>query len=148
MVVPAFGWSAGDIVQSIRIIIKICDAFKESGHASTKYTDSTAFLQGFQSTLSLIKDYTDDSSTAKYTTAIEEQVKLIDAPYSQFEKHMLKFYPALGASSTQSGIRKAPKKIRWALKELSDISGEVAQLKNAVSGPIVLIGPLLQLQSL
>lgn len=148
MVAPVFGWSAGDIVQSIKIINKICDAFKESGHASTKYAESTAFLQGFKLILSHIKDYTNDSSTAKYTEAINEQVKLIDASYSHFEKHMLKFYPALGATSTQSGIQKAPKRIKWALKELSDVFGKVSELKKAVADPIVLIGPLLQLQSL
>ena len=148
MVAPLFGWSAGDIVQSIKIINKICDAFKESGHASIKYAESTAFLEGFKSILSHIKDYTNDSPAAKYTEAINEQVKLIDASYSQFEKHILKFYPALGTSSTQSEIRKAPKRIKWALKELSDVSGKVAELKKAVADPVVLIGPLLQLQSL
>lgn len=148
MVVPAFGWSAGDILNSIIIITKICEAFRENGGAASKYAETTSFLEGFKATLSLIKDYTIGSSNAKYTTTINEQIKLIDAPYCQFEMHMLKFCPALGADSTQTEFRKIPKKITWAVKELSEVSGKVASLKKDIAEPLVLVGALLHLQSL
>lgn len=148
MMVLAFGWSAGDIVHSIIIITKICEAFRENSGAASKYAETTAFLDGFKTTLSLIKDYTITSSNAKNTTAINEQIKLIDAPYCRFEFHMLKFYPALGVNSTQTKLRKIPRKIIWAVKELSEISDKVGGLKKDIAEPLLLVGTLLHLQSL
>ena len=148
MVVPAFGWSAGDIVASIKIIVEVSKAFKDAGGASSQFAETTAFLDAFEATLRRIKDYTNDNADAKYTDSIVEQVKLIDGPYSKFEKYMLGFCPALGENSAQSAVQKAPKKIRWALKELSDVSGEVAKLKRAVADPILFVSPLLLLQAL
>lgn len=52
MVNIAFGWSAGDIISSIHIIIKVCEAFKEAGGAASRYEESTTFLEGFKVTLS------------------------------------------------------------------------------------------------
>ena len=148
MVAPAFRWSGSDIVVSINIIIKISEAFKKSGGASSQFAESTAFLDTFEATLQRIKDYTNENANAKYTDSITEQVKLIDGPYHKFEKYMLDFCPALGETSTQSTVRKAPRKIRWALKELSEVSGEIAKLKKAITDPMLFIGPLLLLQTL
>lgn len=138
----------GDIVTSIKIIIRISEAFKEASGAVSQFAETTAFLDAFESTLRRIKEYTNENCNAKYTDSIIEQVKLIDGPYSKFEKYMLDFCPALGEASTQSTVRKAPKKIKWALRELSDVSGEVAKLKKAVTDPMLFIGPLLLLQAL
>lgn len=148
MVAPALGWSAGEIVTSIKIIIRISKAFKEAGGAVSQFAETTAFLAAFEATLRHIKEYADENPNAKYTEAIIEHVKVIDGLYSKFEKYMLDFCPALGEASTQSSVRKAPKKIKWAVKELSDVSGEVGKLKRAVIDPILFIGPLLLLQSL
>ena len=148
MVVPAFGWSAGDIAVSIKIITKISKAFKDAGGARSQFAETTAFLDAFEATLRRVKDYIYNNADAKYTDSIVEQVKLIDGPYSQFEQFTLGFDPALGENSTQSAVRKAPRKIGWALKELSDVSGEVAKLKKAIPDPVVFIGPLLLLQTL
>lgn len=135
-------------MQSIIIITKICEAFRENGGATSKYAEATSFLEGFKSTLGLIKDYTIRSSNGKYTTAINEQIKLIDAPYCRFELHMLKFCPVLGANSPQTTFRTIPMKIVWAVKELSEVSGKVARLKKDVAEPLTLVGTLMQLQSL
>lgn len=145
---PVFGWSAGDIVQSIIVITKICEAFRENSGAASKYAETTSFLEGFKSTLSLIRDYTISSSNAKYTTAINDAIKLIDAPYCGFELHMVKFYPALAANSTQKSVRKISRKVIWAVKELSEVSSKVAGLKKDTAEPLLLVGTLLQLQSL
>ena len=146
MMAPAFGWSAGDIVQSIVIITKICKAFQENGGAASKYAEATAFLECLKSTLILIKDYA--GSNAKYTSAMNEQIKLAAAPYSRFESHMLKYYPVLGANSTQTRFQKIPRKFVWAVKELSEVSGKVAELKKEIAEPFILVGILLQLHSL
>ena len=143
-----FGWSAGDLVNSIRIIIKICEAFKEAGGATSRYEESTAFLEGFKVTLSKLDAYTRRNPSSENAAEIAQQLKLIDAPYCRFEKFMLDFQPALDPTSTYGSIRKAPKKVKWAVKELSTVSGKVAELKKEVCDPLILIESLMQLQSL
>lgn len=148
MVTPMFGWSAGDVVVSIRIIIKICEAFNEAGGSTSRYAESTAFLEGFKVTLSKLDAYIRRNPNSEYTAEITQQLKLIDAPYCRFEKFMLDFQPALGTNSNYGRVRKAPGKMKWALKELSAVSGKVAELKKEVCDPLVLVDNLMQLQSL
>ena len=148
MFTPLFGWSAGDVVQSIKIIIKIVEAFKETGGAATKFAETTAFLDHFNTTLNRIKEYASDNTQAKYSATIVDQIKLIDNPYCTFEKYMLEFEPALGEVPTEGRQKKAKKKIKWAMKELSEVSGKVAELKKAVTEPLVFVGQLLLLQTL
>ena len=61
---------------------------------------------------------------------------------------MLNFQPALSPTSTYSSIRKVPKKVKWAVKELSTVSGKVAELKKEICDPLILVESLMQLQSL
>lgn len=148
MVTPTFGWSAGDIATSIKIIIRISEAFKEAGGAVSQFAETTAFLDAFVATLRHIKEYTNENANAKYTDSIIELVKVIDGPYCKFKKYMLEFCPALSEASTQSSVRKAPRKIKWALKEPSEVSGKVASLKKQIIDPMLFIGLLLLLQAL
>lgn len=148
MVTPMFGWSAGDIVNSIRIILVIYEAFKEAGGATSRYEEITAFLEGFRITLSKLDAHSRRNSTLENAAEIAQQLKLIDAPYCRFEKFMLVFQPALAITSTYSSIRKAPRKVKWAVKELSTVSGKVAELKKEVCDPLMLVKSLIQLQSL
>lgn len=112
MVTPMFGWSAGDIVNSIHILIKICEAFKEAGGATSRYEESTAFLEGFKATLSKLNAHIRRNPNPEYAAEIMQQLKLIDAPYCRFEKFMLEFKPALGTNSNYGSIQKAPRKMK------------------------------------
>lgn len=148
MATPVFGWSAGDIVSSIRIIIKICEAFKEADGAASRCQESTAFLEGLKITLSKLDSHIRRNPDSEYAAEISKQLKLIDVPYCRFEKFMLDFQPALSSTSTYGRFRKVPQKIKWALKELSAVSGKVAELKREICDPLTLLENLMQLQSL
>lgn len=143
-----FGWSAGDIVVSIHILVKICEAFKEAGGASSRFEESRGFLEGFKAILSKLDAHSRRNPNLENAAEIAQQLKLIDAPYCRFEKFMLDFQPALGPTSTYSSIRKAPRKVTWAVKELSTVSGKVAELKKEICDPLILVESLMQLQSL
>ena len=148
MVSPLFGWSAGDVVQSIRIVTKLCKAFKEEGGSTSQFADTVAFLDGFSRSLAAIKDFAGIHGNERYMAEVVSQIKLIDGPYNEFEAYLLKFKPSLGADSSQSSLHKSPKKALWAMGEMSEVSGKVNQLKKAVSDPLLCVGPLLALQSL
>jgi len=145
MPVPLFGWSAGDIVVSIKILYQVADAFSESGGAKDQYPDTSTWLRSFAEDLKRIKEYVDDNPTAKYTENIRQQVSNIGPHYDEFEKYLQRFEPALNSKSTVSITRRAVKKVRWAVKELK---GHVEGLKAAVSGPLTSINLLICLQNL
>ena len=148
MVTPAFGWSAGDIVNSIYLIIKICEAFKEAGGATSRYEENMVFLEGFRVILTKLDSHIQRNPNPEYAAEISQQLKYIDAPYCRFEKFMLKFQPALSPTSDYGRIRKVPKQIHWAMTELSTASSKVSELKREVCAPLTLLGKLLQMQSL
>jgi hypothetical protein len=53
---PYFGWSAGDIAQAIRILVKMHDAFNETKGASMKFAEATRFLGGSSVNLTHLQD--------------------------------------------------------------------------------------------
>jgi hypothetical protein len=144
MVVPLFGWSAGDIVTSIKILYTIASAFKEATGAKSQYADTATWLETFAADLERMREYTTANPDAKYTRNILTQIERIDTDYQDFETYLQKFNKGLSSTSKASTIVGAAKKVKRTLKELK---GKVDCLKNAVLGPLTFINLLLALQS-
>jgi hypothetical protein len=85
MVVPLFGWSAGDLVVSIQILCAIGSAFTEATGAKAQYAEASSWLRSFASDLERVKEYTDEHPQAKYTNNMVEQIAMIDKHYAEFE---------------------------------------------------------------
>lgn len=108
MVASLFGWSADDIVKSIKILTRTREALKRSGGAVSVYTKMVAFLVGFETMLRRVKEYMNRKPQAKYSADIKEHIKLIVDPCSRFETYMLEFCPALRSKSAFLAFREAP----------------------------------------
>jgi hypothetical protein len=145
MVVPLFGWSAGDIVVSIKILYHVAEAFHESGGAKDQHAECSTWLKSFADDLERVKEYVDGHPDAKHTKNIKAQIKNIDPHYALFEKYLQKFDKAFDSTSSVTNIGKAVKKAKWAIKELK---GHVDELKMGVNGPVMAINLLFVLQSL
>jgi hypothetical protein len=81
MVVPLFGWSAGDIVISIQILHTVAGAFKEATGAKSQFAETSTWLESFASDLERMNEYTAENPDAKYTKNIIEQVISINIHY-------------------------------------------------------------------
>jgi hypothetical protein len=143
MVVPLFGWSAGDLVTSIKILHSIAGAFKEASGASSQYKETASWLESFASDLERMKEYITENPDARYTKNIVEQVGRIDRYYGEFETYLQKYDKGLSSTAGSNAITATTKKVKWALQELK---GKVDSLKFAVTGPIVSLNLLLALQ--
>jgi anaerobic ribonucleoside-triphosphate reductase len=143
MVVPLFGWSAGDIVTPIKILSTIAGAFKEATGAKSQFAEASTWLESFASDLERMNEYTTENPDAKYTKNIIEQVASIHSHYAEFEMYLQKFDNGLSSTRDASVITVVVKKIKWTFKELK---GKVDSLKFAVTGPILSINMLLMLQ--
>jgi hypothetical protein len=78
MPVPVFGWSAGDIVASIKILIHVGEAFREIGGAKNQFAETSTWLDTFAHDLDKVRDFIVDNSDAKYTESLVQQVAIID----------------------------------------------------------------------
>ncbi|KAF2418374.1 hypothetical protein EJ08DRAFT_63540 [Tothia fuscella] len=139
----AFGWSAGDIASAIKLIVHVTKAFKESGGAAEQYQCARDFLTSFRNTLEHIQKYVESNPDDKYTQDISDQLQCIEGPWKRFEAYTNKYEHTLSSNSKASTVGKAPKVVRWTLKELS---GEIQKLGQAVESPLQLINQLLSLQ--
>lgn len=144
MVIPLFGWSAGDVVTSINILKAVAAAFKKATGAEKQYSETSSWLDSFASDLKRINEYTAANPTAKCTRNILEHVGKIDAHYLEFESYLQKYDRALSSDANPNAVISAMKKINWGWKELKET---VASLKATVNGPLLSIHLLILLQS-
>ena len=145
MPVPVFVWSAGDIVVSIKILIHVGEALRESGGAKDQFAETSTWLDSFAHDLEKVREFVINSRDAKYTENLVQQIAIIDPQYKKFEDHIQKFDPSLSSNSSISFIKRSGRTLQWAVKELK---GHVDGLKNSVSGPLTSINLLLNLQNL
>jgi hypothetical protein len=144
-----FGWSIGDLITGTTTLIQCFKALRETGGASSKYEETTAFLENTGLTLARAKEYADDHPNGKYTAHIALQVSSIKKSWENLEKFLVQFKKTLGNSTDQSdfrnGVHKVLKTFKWTLK---DLAGEVTKLQDAAAQPLSCLNSLLLLQVL
>lgn len=77
MVVPAyFGWSSGDIALTIKLLLKLREAFSKTTGASAQFAEAASFLEGFKVTLTRLQAYvaTSSNTESQYSKDIEQQL--------------------------------------------------------------------------
>jgi hypothetical protein len=138
-----FGWSAGDLINGINVIVRVAEAFKETGRAASKYQAHHDFAVGLKKTFASLKLYTDLYKHNRYSDDIAGQLKLIEKPWKRFQTFLEKYNEPLGEQSTIYKLKKAPRIVKWTAK---DLSGEVEKLERAVHWPLESLNLLLSLQ--
>jgi len=144
MVVPLFGWSAGDIVTSIKILYAIAGAFKSTTGAKSQFSETASWLELFASDLNLINNFVSANPDAKCTQNIVDHIIKINKHCLEFEVYLQKFDKGLSASASSTPVDAIVCKVKWTLKELNS---KVDSLRSTVNAPILSIKLLLLLQS-
>jgi|SRR5579862_4882791 len=133
----AFGWSAGDITISIRIIYKVVEAFDSAKGAEKKYAASRSFLRALVPILRRIKQYVENPEEDQFKEDMIAQGKIISDAIASFESYLDK---RVGLSSRESKLQNIKDKLLWSL---DDIQEKVQQLKTRVVDAVAFLGPLL-----
>jgi hypothetical protein len=133
----SFGWSAGDIAVSIRVIWRLVEAFDNAKGAKKEYGASRAFLRGLIPILQRIQQYLENPEKDQFQKDMIEQGRIIGDAYAAFEEHLDK---RLGLSSRRSDVRSIVHTIRWSLDDIQD---KVQKLKRKIVDAIAFLGPLL-----
>lgn len=144
MIVPGLP-SFGDIVVAIQLLRTSYRALKNSGESVTKYDESISFLQSFETCMNHVSSYAENNSGDTFSTDIKQQLQELEQPCKRLSNFLKPYQASLNPGSARSAIAKAPKKIKFAVKESH---GEVQALKAAATLPLHTIMTMLILQTL
>lgn len=128
MVAPTFGWSAGDIIQSIRVTWTIVEAFDPAKGSQKKHAESRAFLRALVPVLQRIQQYLKNPPQDAYKNDMEIQAQIIGEAYAASEAPLDK---RLGLSSGSMNTNFVAHTL---LSALDDISEKAQKLKTKVVG--------------
>lgn len=138
---PAFGFSAGDFISAVTLIVSVTKALKDAGGASDEYRSLTEELDLLQRILKQL--HARQGTAGGFDTDVKQQADLTLATLSSFLKTISKFDSKLGGNA-QSGWRHgAGRKAQWAVIHAK----EVDKLRVKVGAHLSQLNLLLQLQS-
>ncbi|CZR68162.1 uncharacterized protein PAC_18061 [Phialocephala subalpina] len=140
----SFGWSAGDIIATLKLLHQIGSALKDSGGASSEYQDTQSFFKCLSGTLQLLHGLQSTPIDPYLALNLREQCDHIRVPLQAFLGDVGKrFEPALGSDSKRKAIFASPRKIQWALSD----SKKVKTLQARLAVPMAAVGILLGRQT-
>ncbi|KAL1605950.1 hypothetical protein SLS59_003073 [Nothophoma quercina] len=145
MVTPAFGFSFGDFIAGIKLIIDIYDAFQETDGAKSKYAALVSFLHSLTATLTQLESFMASAPASDEAQGITTLLQSVKGPLKDFADFLNKYKDSLQANSTQSKLGKAKKTISFKIK---DITGKVEGLRERVEQPLQTIHLLLSMHTI
>ena len=87
----SFGWSVGDIVSAVNILVKVGKALKESGGAATEYQEAVKLHESVSKTLSGIGALLQEHPKLKWEPDLVEQGNNLKSALEKFEKKIGKY---------------------------------------------------------
>ena len=81
----SFGWSAGDIVSCIALIVRVSKGLKDSTGASAEYEAAAGFLDGLKITLDKLKEHLETHPDTFHAKDIEEQAERLKTTVEKFK---------------------------------------------------------------
>ncbi|CCT75700.1 uncharacterized protein FFUJ_11735 [Fusarium fujikuroi IMI 58289] len=146
MTVPAFGFSAGDFVSAVNLIIEITKALKNTGGASEDYLQVLADLKLLKDVLSHLQQQqtgaTRKRSSNPFAEHARKQADLTLSTLAKFLDLISKFDASLGPQRSSAWYRSVGRKAQWALV----YSKHVDDLRSRIGTQIQTLNLVTQLQ--
>ncbi|OCL07816.1 hypothetical protein AOQ84DRAFT_377343 [Glonium stellatum] len=143
MPVP-FGFSAGDIVIAIQLLIKIYKSLKEAGGAASEYHDVSRFLRGLILTLQHLQEMELICGDPSLVKAIQALSATALQPIFQFVEEIQKYSSAMEASPLSHYSMATYRKVGWALR----VSKKIEKLRVKILAEMQPIHLLIESQNL
>lgn len=147
MPAPGFGYSVGDFIATIELIVKVVAAFKDSGGASAEYQQVVQELETLLQLLKHIDTIKSTESNLAHVNAIKGVALSIQEPLQKFLDKVTKRYGSLGANQQKgrgalglcAGLSTAGRKVQWAVVMEKDIAKLRATVGTSVSSILLLL---------
>ncbi|CAM1509911.1 Fc.00g002460.m01.CDS01 [Cosmosporella sp. VM-42] len=144
MAAPGFGFSAGDFVAALRLIVDVSKALKDTGGAADEYRQVLVELQLLQKVIQLLQSRAGPQPNASdpFSAYAKQQTDLTLQSLADFLQFVSKFDAKLGVQAQSGWFRGAGRKAQWAVVQ----AREVEKLRTRVGGQLQLLNLLVQLQ--
>ncbi|EON62775.1 hypothetical protein W97_02000 [Coniosporium apollinis CBS 100218] len=142
MVTPAFGFSDGDFIAAINLIVRVSKALNDSGGAASEYRMLLQELQQLQLILKQLREMSSASSRShSHFNAVKGMALAIQFPLLEFLAKLERFNSSMCGTSSSSRWRSAPGKAQWAVV----MQEEVNRMRAVITMKLVTITVLLAL---
>jgi hypothetical protein len=135
----SFGWSAGDIAQTIGLVIKIVKALDNTNGAAADYREAVAFLRRLKHTLEPLQTFSALNLYPEYGDDIRQSVKKIKEPIEKFLSIAKKFEPSLSINAKSGFQHNVSRKVQWSFYTSKKVSG----LRKEIEDEMVILETLL-----
>lgn len=135
----AFGWSVGDLVSALSVVLKVHEALKDAGGAADSYQESVSFLESLSLTLSMLVSFYEANLCKDDRAGVKSQIELIKSPIDAFTKRVKdKFESGLGIrpeTGFRAKLKGHSRKVQWALWT----DTECRKLSSKISAPLAAV---------
>ena len=138
MAVP-FGFSVGDFIAGIDLIVRVVNALKDIGGASSEYQTLVQELEYLHLLLEQLKDLRPSTSTLSHVNAVRGLALTFKLPLSEFLQKIEKYKSSLGVISSKRQWLGAPRKAQW----MVSMPEEISKMRALITMKIVTVSLLL-----
>ena len=140
----AFGFSTGDLISGIGLIVKVKNALQDTGGASTEYQQVIVHLRGLEKTLVRLQSLDPDAFDRPAVEEIRCMARGCMIPLQTFLTAVEKYKSSLVPNSTARHGRRDFHKIQWGLT----MEKEVKKMRDAIAAQVSTLQLFLQAHAL
>ncbi len=140
----AFGWSVGDVLAGIQLVVLVISALQESTDSRCDYQLLIHDLHNFKQILEVLKDLQATEATLSYVNAIRSIALSCQTPLSAFLKKLEKSYDA-SLSHSSSWSRLDPRSVSRTVQFGLLMPKEVSKMRTYINAKLVSVGILIGL---
>lgn len=136
---PGFGFSVGDFISAIELIVKVTKALRSSGGAASEYRSLVEELRHLRLLLEQLQEIKPSASNLHHVNAIRGMALTFRVPLSEFLDKVEKYRSSMATSNVGKSWQGLHRKSQWAVV----MPGEISTLRATITMKIVTISLLL-----
>nr|WDW19289.1 hypothetical protein [Penicillium meliponae] len=117
----SFGWGAGDIATTIKLINAIVSSLRETSGAREQFQELETELFGLKRALKRIDSLTQSANPANEIQALKFVSLYCVQTLQRFQERIKPFEDSLGSQSQKTRLQAAPRMVRWQLLIKKDL---------------------------
>lgn len=135
----SFGWSVGDVVATIQLVVKITNALQDSTGSSSQYRGIINELNSLNSALVKVKDIRLEGPQQHQQIALFGAALQCRQTIDGFMEKVEKYMSSLGEVGSGSKVRDSWRKVQWSLCSQKEVDRFRASLNAHTSAISIML---------
>lgn len=130
-----FGFSVGDFVAGINLVLELTQALKQGTRSGKEYQDLVGELDSLEKVLLEVHNLRVDASMVSKSNAIDQSVRQCQETMTAFCSKIDKYRASLSAKGSGNVVKDVLRKMQWSLytkEDLRDLRAKVAGHKSSI----------------